>query len=128
MSAPDGVANAAEQAVIFGLDPLVVSASILVVSYAVLISEKLNRTVVALLGAGLVIVTGVISQDQAIAGVDFNTIALLTGMMIIVSVTRASGVFEFIAIWSAKKVKADPMGILSSSASSQPCSRPSSTI
>lgn len=99
-------------AVIFGLDPLWLSTTILIISYAVLLSEKVNRTIVALLGAGLVIITGVINQDQAIAGIDFNTIALLTGMMIIVSVTRQSGVFEFVAIWSAKKVKADPLGIL----------------
>ncbi len=115
MSAPliaTGTARAAEHAVIFGLDPLWLSAIILVVTYAILLSEKLNRTVVALLGAGAMIVSGVIDQDQAIAGIDFNTIALLTGMMIIVSVTRTSGVFEFVAIWSAKKVKADPVGIL----------------
>ncbi|MHA1598924.1 MAG: SLC13 family permease [Alphaproteobacteria bacterium] len=98
--------------VIFGLDPLWLSTAILVVSYTVLLSEKVNRTIVALLGAGLVIVSGVVSQQQAIAGIDFNTIALLTGMMIIVSITRQSGVFEFVAIWSAKKVNADPMGIL----------------
>ncbi|MBT5013207.1 MAG: ArsB/NhaD family transporter [Rhodospirillaceae bacterium] len=89
-----------------------VSTTILIVSYVVLLSEKLNRTVIALIGGCLAIVTGVISQDQAIAGIDFNTIALLTGMMIIVSITRQSGVFEYVAIWSAKKVKADPMGIL----------------
>jgi len=98
--------------VMFGMDPLWVSTILLIISYAVLLSEKFNRTVVALLGGGLVIITGVVSQNQAIAAIDFNTIALLTGMMIIVAVTRTSGVFEFVAIWSAKKVKADPMGIL----------------
>ena len=98
--------------VMFGMDPLWVSTVLLIISYAVLLSEKFNRTVVALLGGGLVIITGVVSQSQAIASIDFNTIALLTGMMIIVAVTRTSGVFEFVAIWSAKKVKADPMGIL----------------
>ncbi|MBL6930731.1 MAG: ArsB/NhaD family transporter [Rhodospirillales bacterium] len=108
----NGVASATEHAVIFGFDPLWLSTVILIVTYATLLTEKLNRTIVVLLGAGAVIVSGVISQDQAIAGIDFNTIALLTGMMIIVSVTRASGVFEFVAIWSTKKVKADPMGIL----------------
>ncbi|MDP6573857.1 MAG: ArsB/NhaD family transporter [Rhodospirillales bacterium] len=105
-------AEAAGHAVIFGLDPLWLSTGILIVSYAVLLSEKVNRTVVALLGGGLVIVTGVISQKQAFAGIDFNTIALLTGMMIIVAITRVSGVFEYVAIWSAKKVNADPIGIL----------------
>jgi Na+/H+ antiporter NhaD/arsenite permease-like protein len=108
----NGVASATEHVVIFGLDPLWLSTIILIVTYTVLLSEKVNRTIVVLLGAGTVIVCGVISQEQAIAGIDFNTIALLTGMMIIVSVTRASGVFEFVAIWSTKKVKADPMGIL----------------
>ena len=107
---PDSVV--APHTVIFGLDPLWLSTAILIVSYAVLLSEKINRTVVALLGAAVVIVTGIVTQEQAIAGIDFNTIALLTGMMIIVAVTRVSGVFEFVAIWSAKQVKADPVGIL----------------
>jgi Na+/H+ antiporter NhaD/arsenite permease-like protein len=105
-------ASAVEHAVIFGFDPLWMSSVILVVTYVVLLSEKLNRTVVVLLGAGFAIVSGVLTQEQAIAGIDFNTIALLTGMMIVVSVTKASGVFEYVAIWSTKKVKADPMGIL----------------
>ncbi|MCK5546416.1 MAG: ArsB/NhaD family transporter [Rhodospirillaceae bacterium] len=104
--------HGAENAVMFGLDPLWLSTAILIISYAILLSEKFNRTVIALLGGGLVIITGLISQSQAFAAIDFNTIALLTGMMIIVSITRRSGVFEFVAIWSAKKVKADPMGIL----------------
>ncbi len=112
MSTPLDAANVTEHAVMFGIDPLWMSVSILIITYAILLSEKLNRTVIALLGAGVMIVSGVIDQDQAIAGIDFNTIALLTGMMIIVSITRTSGVFEFVAIWSAKKVKADPVGIL----------------
>lgn len=107
-----GAVEGVGSAVIFGLDPLWLSTAILVVSYAVLLSEKINRTVVALIGAAVVIVTGVITQSQAFAGIDFNTIALLTGMMVIVAITRASGVFEFVAIWSAKKVKANPLGIL----------------
>lgn len=111
MSAPP-LADPSAHAVLLGLDPLILSTVILVVSYAVLLSEKVNRTVVALLGGALVIVTGLASQAQAFAAIDFNTIALLTGMMIIVAVTRASGVFEYVAIWSAKKVGADPVGVL----------------
>ena len=109
---PHDTGPAIEHAIMFGLDPLWLSTGLLIVSYVVLLSERYNRTVVAMLGAGLVIITGVVSQNQAIEAIDFNTIALLTGMMIIVAITRTSGVFEFIAIWSAKKVKADPMGIL----------------
>lgn len=109
---PSMALEVADPLVIFSLDPLWLSTSILVCSYALLLSDKVNRTVIALIGAALVIVSGTISQNEAIAGIDFNTIALLTGMMIIVSITRVSGVFEYVAIWSAKKVKADPLGIL----------------
>jgi Na+/H+ antiporter NhaD/arsenite permease-like protein len=75
-------------------------------------TEKINRAIVAGLGAGLMITLGVLNQEQAIAGVDFNTLGLLTGMMVIVAITRRCGVFQFVAIWSAKKVEAKPWGIL----------------
>jgi len=58
------------------------------------------------------IMLGLLTQEQAVAGIDFNTIGLLVGMMIIVSITRKCGVFEYLAIWSAKLVKASPAGIL----------------
>jgi Na+/H+ antiporter NhaD/arsenite permease-like protein len=102
----------ANQSVIFGLDPLWLATTVMIVTYGVIISEKLNRSIIALLGAMLMIMFGLLTQEQAIAGVDFNTIGLLVGMMIIVSITRKCGVFEFLAIWSAKLVKANPAGIL----------------
>jgi Na+/H+ antiporter NhaD/arsenite permease-like protein len=58
------------------------------------------------------ILTGVLTQDAAIRGEDFNTLGLLVGMMVIVAVTRKCGVFQYVAIWSAKKVQARPWGIL----------------
>jgi Na+/H+ antiporter NhaD/arsenite permease-like protein len=97
---------------IFGLDPLWLSSLILVLTYALIISEKVNRAITALLGAALMILCGVLNQELAIQGIDFNTIALLTGMMIIVAVTRKSGVFQYVAIWSAKRAKARPAGVL----------------
>ncbi len=102
----------AAMGVLFGLDALWVSSLVLIGTYATIMSEKLNRAIVALTGAGVMILLGVLNQEMAIRGVDFNTIALLTGMMIIVSVTRKSGVFQYVAIWSAKKVKANPAGIM----------------
>jgi len=75
---------------VLGLSPLWLATSILVVTYAVIISERFNRAIVALLGAVLVIGTGVLTQEQAIQGIDFNTIGLLTGMMILVGVTNWS--------------------------------------
>lgn len=98
--------------VFFGLDPLWVSTCLLLVTYAVIITEKINRSIIALLGAGLMILIGVLTQEEAIRGIDFNTIGLLTGMMILVSISRRSGMFEYMAVWSAKKARAHPGGIL----------------
>jgi Na+/H+ antiporter NhaD/arsenite permease-like protein len=98
--------------VIFGWDPLWVASTLFVFTYAVIISEKVNRAIVSLLGAGLMIILGIINQQTAISGIDFNTLGLLTGMMVIVAITKRSGVFQFIAVWSAKKVNARPWGIL----------------
>lgn len=97
---------------IFGLNPLWLATFIFVATYAVIISERINRAIVALLGGGLMILCGILTQEAAIRGVDFNTLGLLIGMMVIVSVTKKSGVFQFVAIWIAKKVKAHPVGIM----------------
>jgi len=98
--------------VIFGWSPLEVATVLFVMTYLVIMSDRLNRAIVALLGAGLLILTGVLEQKEAVAAVDFNTIGLLLGMMLIVNITRRSGLFQFVAIWSAKKVEAKPWGIL----------------
>ena len=98
--------------VLFGWDPLWVSTILFIVTYAVVVTEKINRAIVAGLGAGLMITVGVLNQEQAIAGVDFNTLGLLTGMMVLVAITRRCGVFQYVAIWAAKKVEAKPWGIL----------------
>jgi Na+/H+ antiporter NhaD/arsenite permease-like protein len=98
--------------VFFGLNPMWVSTCILAITYAVIMSEKVNRAIVALVGAGVMIIVGVLDQDEAIKGIDWNTIGLLTGMMILVSISRRSGMFEYLAVWSAKAAKAHPGGIL----------------
>ena len=94
--------------VIFGLSPLWVSTVLLAVVYAVIITERLNRAIIALFGAGLMVMVGALDQAEAIRGIDFNTIALLTGMMILVSISRKSGMFQYVAIWAAKQAKANP--------------------
>ena len=88
------------------------AALLFIATYAVVMSEKINRAIVALVAAGLMIILGIINQEQAIRGIDFNTIGLLIGMMLIVAITRQSGIFQFLAIWAAKKVNAQPWGIL----------------
>lgn len=89
-----------------------VAVVIFVVAYALIISEKVHRTIVGIFGAMLMILCGIISQETAISHIDFNTLGLLMGMMIIVNITSETGLFNFLAIWAAKKVKARPIALL----------------
>jgi len=98
--------------VFFGLNAMWVSTCILAITYAIIMSEKVNRAIIALVGAGVMIIFGVLDQEEAIHGIDFNTIGLLTGMMILVSISRRSGMFQYLAVWSAQAAKAHPAGIL----------------
>jgi len=98
--------------VVFGWSPLWVSSILLIATYIVIITDRFNRAIVAGLGASLMVTLGVINQRTAVSGIDFNTLGLLAGMMVLVAITRGSGVFQYVAIWSAKKVDARPWGIL----------------
>ena len=102
----------AAPSLIFGLDPLWFATAVFAATYVLVMTERINRAIVAMLAAGVMVLAGVLTQQQAVAGVDFNTLGLLTGMMVIVAITRKSGVFQYLAVWSAKKVNADPWGIL----------------
>ena len=104
--------NTHQMDVIFGLSPVLFASSLFVLTYLLIITERLNRAIIAMMSAALMIIGGVLTQEAAVQGVDFNTIGLLTGMMIIVGITRDSGVFQYLAIRSAKVVKGDPWGIL----------------
>ncbi len=101
-----------EPSVVFGWDPLWVSSAILVATYAIIMTERLNRAVVALSGAALMVFSGVLDQDQAVEGQDFNTLALLIGMMLLVAISRRSGIFQYVAIRSAKLARGSPWAIL----------------
>jgi Na+/H+ antiporter NhaD/arsenite permease-like protein len=98
--------------VYFGLNPMWVSTCVLAITYATIMSEQVNRAIVALVGAGVMILIGVLDQEEAIHGIDFNTIGLLTGMMILVSISRRSGMFQYLAVRAAQAAKAHPAGIL----------------
>ena len=97
---------------IWGLDPKIVAIGIVTICYLVIFSEKVNRAIMALLGAAAMIVSGILTQKTALAGIDFNTIGLLVGMMVIVAIAERSGMFQYVAIWGAKRVKASPRGLL----------------
>jgi len=97
---------------LFGIDPVWYAGSLFVLTYVLIVTERLNRAVIALSAACLMILGGVLTQEAAFQGVDFNTLGLLTGMMLIVGITKNSGIFQYLAIWAAKRVNADPWGIL----------------
>jgi Na+/H+ antiporter NhaD/arsenite permease-like protein len=78
---------------------LAIAVATFLICLAIIASEKMHRTNVALLGAAIVVLfVGDFSQEQAIESVDFNTIGLLVGMMILVYLTQQTGVYDFVAI------------------------------
>ncbi|WP_425060604.1 putative transporter [Sporomusa carbonis] len=85
---------------------------IFVIVYAIIVSEKIHRTKIALLGAIVVILFNIMPQEEAISKIDFNTLGLLIGMMVIVAITRQTGLFQYLAIKAAKKVKGNPVKIM----------------
>lgn len=86
------------------------------ICYLVIITERIHKTIVALLGAALMISLGVVSQDEAFYshefGVDYNVVFLLIGMMVIVNIVRETGLFEVLAIWAAQQADARPFRLL----------------
>lgn len=86
-----------------------IAISIFLLSYFFIITEKFPRAVIAVFGASLMIILGILTQDKAVEHIDWNTLGLLIGMMLIVDLTRRSGVFSFLAIWVSKKVKGNPL-------------------
>ncbi|TDF97988.1 ArsB/NhaD family transporter [Paenibacillus piri] len=86
--------------------------TIFLVIYGLIISEKIHRTIVAMIGGLLMVVLGIIDQETALHHIDFNTLGLLIGMMIIVSITAETGLFKYIAVLSAKKAHGDPVRIM----------------
>lgn len=90
------------------LSDLALATIIFVVTYTVIITERIDRTTAAVTGALIMVLAGVIDQRQAIAAIDFNTIGLLIGMMIIVSVLKRTGIFAHlgfaVARWTGGRV------------------------
>jgi Na+/H+ antiporter NhaD/arsenite permease-like protein len=85
---------------------------IFLIIYALIISEKIHRTILAMAGAVVMVTLGILDQETAIHHIDFNTIGLLIGMMIIVGITAETGVFKYIALKAAKMAKGKPTRIL----------------
>lgn len=77
---------------------MVLALGIFVIVFALISLEKFDRTALAMAGAGLMLLLGMFSQEQAFSYIDFNTIILLVCMMLIVAISRHSGVFDWLAV------------------------------
>jgi Na+/H+ antiporter NhaD/arsenite permease-like protein len=87
---------------------------IFVVALAAIASERVDRTKVALLGAALMVVSQTIPQEQAIEAIDFNTIGLLAGMMLMVKLTETTGVYTWLAIRAGQISRGRPLAVTAS--------------
>ena len=94
-----------EPQVIFGI-------SVFVICFILISSEKISKTVTAMAGASIFLATSIISQERAFEEVDWNVVFLLISMMLIVGITKETGLFEYVAIKMAKIAKGSPFKIM----------------
>jgi Na+/H+ antiporter NhaD/arsenite permease-like protein len=93
-----------------------IATAVFILAYGFIISERFGKTTVALVGAGLMVVLPAIDAPDIFysqeTGIDWDVIFLMLGMMIIVSILRHTGVFEYGAIWAAKRANGKPLRIM----------------
>lgn len=93
-----------------------IALAIFIVAYFFIATEKLNRVAVVLTAAGVMAALGIVSGESAFysehAGIDWNVIFLLLGMMVIVALIKQTGIFDYLAIWAAQRSKGKPYALL----------------
>jgi len=94
------------------MDPIWIAAGIFVMTYTLIVSERVDRTLVALLGGMAMILAGILPQEQAFEAIDWNVIFLLAGMMILANLLRETGLFQWIAVQAVRLGRDDPFRIL----------------
>lgn len=94
----------------------IIASLIFIVSLWLIFAEKLNRTITGMIGAALMCGLGIglqfYSEEQALAAIDFNTLGLLLGMMIMVSILEPTGFFQFLAVWAGRVSRGKPVMLL----------------
>jgi Na+/H+ antiporter NhaD/arsenite permease-like protein len=95
------------------LIPAVLSSLVFIISLVLIFSEKLHRSITAIAGAvfivGLGKVLGFYSEEAALEAIDFNTLGLLLGMMILVAMLEPTGFFQYVSVWAARASKGKPV-------------------
>jgi Na+/H+ antiporter NhaD/arsenite permease-like protein len=85
---------------------------VFVIALGLIASDRLHRTTIALAGAVLIVATQTIELEQAIRAIDFNTIGLLAGMMLIVRLTETTGVYTYLAIRAGQLARGRPLAVV----------------
>lgn len=95
---------------------MLVSSLIFVIALILIFTEKMNRSITGIAGAALMVGIGTAlefySQDEAIVAIDFNTLGLLFGMMVMVALLEPTGFFEYMAVWAARLSKGKPVRLM----------------
>lgn len=98
------------------MNDLYLGTAIFILSYIAIVSERIHKTIIAIVGAAAMLVFKIMEQKEAFfseeLGIDYNVIFLLIGMMIIINIMKDTGVFEWVAIKSAKFAKGEPIRIM----------------
>ena len=90
----------------------VLAGGIFFLTYAIIVTERLHRTTAALMGGMLMILSGVVPQEEAFHAIDLNVIFLLAGMMIIAYFMSETGVFQWMAVQAVRLGKGDPIAVM----------------
>jgi len=95
---------------------MLVSSVIFIIALILIFTEKMNRSITGIAGAALMVGIGTAlefySQDEAISAIDFNTLGLLFGMMILVALLEPTGFFQYLAVWAARLSKGQPVRLM----------------
>jgi Na+/H+ antiporter NhaD/arsenite permease-like protein len=94
------------------MNPAWIAGGIFLITYALIVSERVHRTISALLGGVAMISLGILTQEKAFHSVDWNVIFLLAAMMIIANVLKETGLFQWIALQAVRLGKGDPFRVL----------------
>jgi Na+/H+ antiporter NhaD/arsenite permease-like protein len=93
-----------------------VSGAIFLITFIAILRERVDRTILAMAGAGAMLVAGMLlgfySEEAALEAVDFNTLGLLLGMMVLVALLSGTGFFQYLAIFAAKQSRGHPWTLL----------------
>jgi Na+/H+ antiporter NhaD/arsenite permease-like protein len=93
--------------------PAVLSSLVFIISLVLIFSEKLHRSITAIAGAVFIVALGKLlgfySEEAALEAIDFNTLGLLLGMMILVAMLEPTGFFQYVSVWAARASKGKPV-------------------